>query len=52
MMDMIGHKSAGPLKDMFYPSFVSKLIFIKMIDMCIKSDSANEHVQSAMVDPQ
>jgi hypothetical protein len=34
---MSGHKSAGPLKDMFYPSSASTLICVTMIEMIVES---------------
>jgi hypothetical protein len=45
---MSGHKSARPLKGMFYPSSEGTLTFIKMIETCVESDFANKRVRSAI----
>jgi hypothetical protein len=45
---MSGHKSTGPLKDMFYPSYACTLTFAKMIEMCVESNFTTERVRSAI----
>jgi hypothetical protein len=37
---MSGHASAGPLKDMFYPSSAVTLTFTRSIEMCVESNFA------------
>jgi hypothetical protein len=47
--EMSGHKSAGPLKIMFYSSSAGTLTFAKSIETCVESNFATECIQSAMV---
>jgi hypothetical protein len=45
---MSGHESARPLKGMFYPSSTGTLTFVKMVETCVESNFATEHVRSAI----
>jgi hypothetical protein len=47
---MSGHKSAGPLNGMFYPSSTGTMTFVKMIETCVESDFATERVRFAIAD--
>jgi hypothetical protein len=50
----VGTKVLDPLRarvkvtDYYGPSFAGKLTHIKMIEMCVESDFATEHVRSAI----
>jgi hypothetical protein len=45
---MSGHKSAGPLKIIFYPSSTGTLTFAKSIETCVESNFATERIRSAI----
>jgi hypothetical protein len=47
---MSWHESAGPLKGMFYPSSAGTMTFTKLMETCVESDFATEHVRFAIVD--